>query len=192
MAASAFTFDLDGTLWDSYPCYAAALEAGGLLPYSKAIKRLKSGENIVTIGLQLGLTKTRLARLCFGEIRRIKLYDGVAEGLTALMQRSVAMGVVTNLPKWLIHPILCELDLKRYFRISVFAAGKPKAGRLVSAVDCLPTSNGVIYYMGDMPTDAEAARRARVPFAWAAYGYGINRPGDVAAVIKRFDEVLVL
>jgi HAD superfamily hydrolase (TIGR01549 family) len=192
MAASAFAFDLDGTLWDSYPCYAAALEAGRFLPRLEAVKRLKSGENIIAIGRELRMTNTELARLCLGAVGCIRLYHGVAEGLTALSERGVAMGVVTNLPRWLIRPILCELDLERYFKVSVFAARKPAPRGLLSAVECLGGTNGAMYYLGDMETDAEAARRANVPFAWAAYGYGVHRPNDVAALIRRFDEVLVL
>jgi phosphoglycolate phosphatase len=137
MAASAFVFDLDGTLWDSYPCYAAALEAGGMLPQTLALKRLRSGENIVAIGRQLQMTNGRLARLCLGAVEYIRLYDGVAAGLTLLAARGVVMGLVTNLPKWLVYPILCELALERYFKSSVFAARKPSGQGLISAVECL-------------------------------------------------------
>jgi phosphoglycolate phosphatase len=122
----------------------------------------------------------------------IRLYDGVRAGLTVLTARGVVMGIVTNLPKWLVYPILCELTLERYFKTSVFAARKPAPQGLLSAVECLGRTNAAVYYLGDMANDALAAQRANLPFAWAAYGYGVRRPSNVAAVIRRFDEVLAL
>jgi HAD superfamily hydrolase (TIGR01509 family) len=189
MAASPLLFDLDGTLWDSYPCYAAAFEAGGFLSRSQSLERLRSGENVVAIARELRLRDSNFAKLCVREMRYLKLYEGVSDGLKMLEARSKRMGIVTNLPKWLVQPILRKLNLERCFEVSIYAARKPAPTGLLKAAQYFRVDIGEIYYVGDMPNDSEAACRAGLRFAWASYGYSSQQPAGATLVINSFVEL---
>jgi HAD superfamily hydrolase (TIGR01549 family) len=189
MAASPLLFDLDGTLWDSYPCYAAALEAGGFLCRSKALERLRSGGNVVGMARELRVKDSNFAKLCVREMRYLKLYEGVSDGLKMLEARGKRMGIVTNLPRWLVQPILRKLNFERRFDVSIYAAGKPKPTGLLKAAQYFRVNIGEIYYVGDMPYDAEAACHAGLRFAWASYGYSSQQPAGTTLVINSFVEL---
>ena len=62
MAAEALLFDLDGTIWDSYPCYAAALSLESELTEHAAIRSLRSGDNVIGLVRGTGLTPSRFLR----------------------------------------------------------------------------------------------------------------------------------
>src|SRR5712692_7664263 len=104
MAATAFLFDLDGTIWDSYPCYGTALGPALRCTSDDVVRRLRAGENVVTLAGSAGLSNSRLTSLCRAAIGDLTLYPSVRETLNELRGKNVPLGVVTNIPQRLIVP----------------------------------------------------------------------------------------
>jgi HAD superfamily hydrolase (TIGR01509 family) len=193
MAARAFIFDLDGVLWDSYPCYATALRDGSGARRESIVKRLLKGENIVGLLREYGLSKARFSTLCCCAISELRLYPGVSQTLQILNERPVPLGVVTNLPAWLVRPLLDKSAVITYFATQICAAGKPNPSGLIRALGEMGRHRDAsVFYVGDTVNDAQAATNAGVSFAWASYGYGPERPPNPTAVLSRFSEVLDL
>jgi phosphoglycolate phosphatase len=193
MAATALLFDLDGTIWDSYPCFVAALHGPLGLTAGRTLEILREGSNAVALARECGLSNSRFSRLCRIAIAEIRLYPNVQETLEDLRRQGRPLGVVTNLPGWLIEPILIDLELVRFFDSTVYAARKPGPGGINRALWSLSLrADKNIFYVGDMTSDAQAASKAAISFAWASYGYADDCPAGAAASIEKFPDVLSL
>jgi HAD superfamily hydrolase (TIGR01509 family) len=191
MGAITLLFDLDGTVWDSQPWYAASLQAWSGLSEQKIVERLRAGENVVCLAREFGLSSSRFSLMCSQSIAKLRLYPDVSEVLYCLSQRHIAMGVVTNLPKWLVEPSLRGLGMTHHFATCEYAAKKPSpAGLLKALVGMHQEPNASVLYVGDSPTDATAASRAGVSFAWASYGYTKECPASVSFVLDSFSDLL--
>ena len=191
MAASTLLFDLDGTVWDSYPWYAASLNAEAKSPRQEIVERLRAGENIVTLAHGLGLTSPRLRLACSQTISELRLYPDVEKVLSCLNKRNVPMGVVTNLPRWLVEPALKSLGMIRHFAACEYAAHKPSPSGLLKALAGMRQQpSASVIYVGDRSDDAMAASRAGVSFAWASYGYGEQCPSSASLVLDSFSDLL--
>lgn len=192
MVAAAILFDLDGTVWDSHPCYAAALHSRLGLTSDAAVTRLRAGENVVAMARGCGLTDMSFSRLCMGSAGELRLYPNVIDTLRRLRRRGTRLAVVTNLPKWLAAPLLSESGVGPLLDSAVHAARKPSPDGINRAVRDLCPPDGDIYYVGDMPADGRAAARAGAMFAWASYGYCDARPVETDVALERFSDVLSL
>jgi phosphoglycolate phosphatase len=193
MAATGFIFDLDGTLWDSHPWYAVVLEQSGRVSASSAASQLKTGANVVVLIRDCGLTKAKFRNECEKIISQLPLYPHVHSVLDALQARGTPLGVATNLPRWLVEPILRGIGLLEYFPVTVYAALKPSGTGLRNAAATLsPGDYHDVCYVGDSNIDALAAERAGIAFAWASYGYGNAAPDGDQAVLAGFDDILEL
>ena len=193
MAATALLFDLDGTIWDSYPCFVAALHGPLGLTADRTLEILREGSNAIALARECGLSNSRFSRLCRAAIAEIRPYPDARETLEKLRAQARPLGIVTNLPGWLIEPILIELKLIQFFDSLIYAARKPGPGGINRALWSLGLhADANIFYVGDMPSDAEAATRAAVSFAWASYGYADDCPADAAASLETFPDVLLL
>ncbi len=193
MAAQGFIFDLDGTVWDSHSCYSIALQHSGCVTVEQASRDLRAGGNVIALARSLNISDAHFASLCTDAIGTLVLYPGVRETLDVLRERQISLGIATNLPRWLAEPILEALKLATHFPVCVYAARKPGAIGIRTAVQQLGLDlASVVFYVGDTLKDALAAERAELPFAWAAYGYGDSRPDSAEAVLRTFDEVLNL
>jgi HAD superfamily hydrolase (TIGR01509 family) len=193
MAATALLFDLDGTLWDSYPCYAAALGASLGCTTEAVVERLKAGENVVRLADEGGLGNAKFTSLCRASIIQLRLYAEVNRTLTILQEKGTALGVVTNTPQRLITPLLSDMQMDRYFGSVVCAARKPSPGGILRALAELNIqADRQVYLVGDSSSDAIAASRAGVSFAWAAYGYSAECPQQTAVVIERVSDLIDL
>jgi len=187
MAARALIFDLDGTIWDSYPVYEEALGTGG----SGVGDRLRRGGNIVPIIGASSVTRAEFVARC-AALASGGLYPGVRETLASLTARGTAMGVVTNLPGWLALPVIRGSGLETHFPVVRSAASKPSAKGVLAAARALVPGRGRVVLVGDGVVDAAAATAAGIPFAWASYGYTEEPPAGTTRVVGRFVEVLDL
>jgi phosphoglycolate phosphatase len=190
MTIRAVLFDLDGTLADTAPDLAAALnrllaEHGRApVPLARARPVTSSGaRGMLRVGFGIApehpdydVLKARFLdlyaeRLC-GETR---LFDGIAELLAALEERSVAWGVVTNKPERFTLPLLDALALRARAACVIggdtAARAKPHPDPLLHAVRTLGVAPGRCLYVGDDLRDVQAARAAGMPVVAAAYGY---------------------
>ncbi len=193
MAASTLLFDLDGTIWDSFPWYAQLLTNGASC--ADIVQRLRSGCSIVSLHSEYGVTKTQFRRICAFAGDLPALYPEVPATLEALRQRGTALAIVTSLPNW-VELVLSRTGLDQYFRAVIHAgnctARKPNPKPLHSALRILGRDAGPeVFYVGDRSDDARAAARAGISFAWASYGYG-EEPNYLTARLDTFAEVLDL
>ena len=196
MAAAILLLDLDGTVWDSRPWYAAAIARLSDASAAEIESELAGGANLVHMAREHGVSKARLVRAAREKTVSVELYGGVLQTLERLRERDTRMGIVSNLPGWLVEPLVESTGIDRYFA----ATATPRPG-----LPAKPSPHGIwrvlqemgrdvdaeTWLVGDGAADAEAAQAAGVQFAWASYGYESEPPG-AAKVLERFEDVLRL
>jgi 2-phosphoglycolate phosphatase len=182
-------FDLDGTLLDTAPDMAAALNqlrvAEGLeaLPFSQIRPLVSHGA-------------PRLLRLAFGEpeaerhesLRRrfldfyraalavhTRLFDGFDAVLSSIEDSGLRWGIVTNKPGWLAEPLVAEVGLAGRCACLVsgdtLAERKPHPLPLLHAAGLLGIEPRECVYVGDAERDVQAARNAGMIPLVAGFGY---------------------
>jgi HAD superfamily hydrolase (TIGR01549 family) len=191
VASEAILFDLDGTIWDSYPWYASALTER--LEAKEGIASLMSGNSIVRLLRQYRVSDNELLRSC----EKLQLFPTVAETLEMLTNRDVILGAVTNLPGRLALPMLAAVGLASKFEAVIHAGNcrslKPHPKPILQGMSELGVSNSAaVLYVGDSAADATSASRAGVWFAWAAYGYSSKCPQQVKFVLEKLRDLLTL
>jgi phosphoglycolate phosphatase len=205
-------FDLDGTLLDTAPDMAAALnqlrveEGLDRLPFERIRPLVSHGA-------------PRLIRLAFGEAEparyealrarflgfyrgalaiHTRLFAGFDRVLDALDRAGMRWGVVTNKPGWLTLPLLEELALAGRCACVVsgdtLAERKPHPLPLLHAARLLQLEPGACAYLGDAERDVQAARNAGMIPLVAGFGY-LGEADDPSswqadAVFARPDELL--
>jgi len=187
--ARALLLDLDGTLLDTAPDMAGALNALRLeegrapLPFA-TLRPWVSHGGIALVRAGFGdideAGRERL-RVRFLDLYRAALSGGTRlfEGFEALLARldarSVPWGVVTNKPGWLTTPLLADLGLGR--RVACVVAGdtlavrKPDPAPLVHAAALLGLAPGACVYAGDAERDIIAGRAAGMRTVAVRWGY---------------------
>jgi HAD superfamily hydrolase (TIGR01509 family) len=187
-------FDLDGTLWDSFPWYAEIL--GNLTGAGRAaiLSSLQDGASVVTAADKLAISRSTLLRSCLADADRLRIFPGVKQTLPTLAARS-KLGIVTSLPGSLAEPLLRRCDLASKFSVVIHAGNcrsrKPSPGGLLSALRSLGEDPGDdVLYVGDRGTDCQAAIRAGIRFMWASYGYGPTCPDGTAFVLDSFNRLV--
>lgn len=183
-------FDLDGTLADTAPDLAYALncvltEQGcAPLPY-ETIRPVVSHGGIALIKLGFGIDeqapefqplRQRLLDIYRDNIaRETRLFDGMSALLEALEQRGLNWGVVTNKPAWLTEPLLEALEISH--RASSVVSGdtlperKPHPAPMLLACEQAGSDAGHCLYVGDAERDIEAGRNAGMRTLIALFGY---------------------
>lgn len=183
-------FDLDGTLADTAPDLAAALnrllieQERPPLAYEVIRPHVSHGaQALVQLGFPqtVGAPEFEPLRLRLIDHYRAaianetRLFDGMAALLDSIEGRGMNWGVVTNKPGFLTEPLLAALGLSR--RAATIVSGdtlaerKPHPAPLLLAsreagsepVECL--------YVGDAERDIEAGRRAGMRTLIALFGY---------------------
>ncbi len=180
---AAIVFDFDYTLADSSPaviaCVSHAFERMGIAP---------AGEDAVraTIGLSLPETLVRLAgeeqrpraqefRRRFRELSdkimvdRTTVFPFVHDTLRALRMHGLRLGIVSTKFRCRIEDVLQRDGLAGLFETIVggddVSEFKPSPEGLLAAADRMEQRREAVLYVGDSVTDAETARRAKIPFA---------------------------
>lgn len=190
MTDLALLFDLDGTLLDTAPDMAAALNAlrveEGLpqLPLDRIRPHVSRG----------GLALTRLAfadhrpedaieplrqRFLQRYLADIAVHSRLFDGFDALLQeiehRGIPWGVVTNKPGWLTDPLMAALCLDRRSAVTVSgdttAERKPHPLPLLTAAEAIGIDPQHCLYVGDDPRDIEAGKAAGMTTVIAGWGY---------------------
>ena len=197
MAAATVVLDLDGTVWDSRPWYAETIARLSDGSASQVGRELEAGVSVVRAAEDHGVSRTRLARAAREDGASVELYEGVLPTLDGLRARGTSIGIVTNLPGWLVRPLLESTGIGEYAaaletpRRGVPAKPKPHGIRRVLAEMGQKADLGT-WFVGDAAVDAEAAGAAPVRFAWASFGYESEMPPGTGKVLACFDEILEL
>ena len=187
---SCVLFDLDGTLVDTAPDMANALNRTlvnhGRQPLAfETIRPSVSlgGVALVKLAFELDEADPELDRLRkeFLAIYRDNLsresclFPGMELVLAGLEEISASWGIVTNKPAWLTNPLMQDLQLD--VRTGCIVSGdtleqrKPHPAPLLHACDLLQCNPGETVYVGDARRDIEAGASAGMTTLVAAYGY---------------------
>jgi len=189
----ALLFDLDGTLIDTEPDIALALNRTlrwlGRPEAESAQVRGWIGDGaraLLDKALDASSTEAQWARFsfeydaCCGEASRP--YHGVAPMLERLRAAGVKLAMVTNKEARFVHRLLTRHDLGAYF--DVLVAGdtlplrKPHPDGVFHALAALDVAPAAAALIGDSVIDIRTARAAGVQAWFVGHGYGT---GDFAA-----------
>jgi phosphoglycolate phosphatase len=214
MAAFPFdvvAFDLDGTLADTAPDLAAALNHAlaaldrepvpadsvrSLIGHgARALLRRglaatgEANEELVEKGFPLFID-AYAANICDGT----RIYPGLEDALEALAGRGVALAICTNKQEALTRRLLAALGLEDRFRSVVggdtLPVRKPDPAPLREAI--ARAGGGRAAFVGDSITDADTARAAGLPFVAVSFGFS-DRPVEALgadALIDGYGELV--
>ena len=193
----AVLFDLDGTLLDTVPDLACAVNR----MLSEMHMPSLSEEVVATfVGRGIGkLVERSLDRVgadvagqmqsamdvferCYGEEsgRRSRPYAGVESGLRRLAMAGMPMGVVTNKAARFTHELIRTVGWESYFPVVVsgdtLPVRKPDPLTVLHACAKLSVPPEQTLFIGDSRHDVEAARGAGCTVWCVPYGYNEGQP----------------
>lgn len=181
-------FDLDGTLVDTAPDLARALnyvlEKHGQspLPFEK-IRPVVSHGGIALITLGFGKEHPEFETLRQELLDYYRdniadhstLFEGMPELLELIETRKLNWGIVTNKPDWLTDPLLDELQLSNRSITTVsgntLEHRKPHPAPMLHACKEAGSESHECLYIGDAQRDIEAGKNAGMKTAVAMFGY---------------------
>lgn len=193
-AIDAVWFDLDGTLVDSSEGITQALAAAvdevlpGVRverpvapeigpPMPKMLQRLLPGHEPAHPEIVLAFRRHYDE---LGGWKGVRLYPGVVEAVSALHAHGLRLDIITNKRAAPTARILELLDLARFFDTVVSPdSARPMYDSKAAALQALLRSSSLeperVVYVGDSPSDGDAADRAGCRFVWVEWGFGAAR-----------------
>lgn len=206
----AVVFDLDGTLIDSAPDVAHALNR---LLAEEGRRRLSLAEVQGLVGegaralierawAATGETAKDTASLVERYLAFYRetpadhtvVYDGVREQLARLRESGMRLGICTNKPHAMTLIVLEALGLDRYFDAVLggdFHRRKPDGEHIRETLRRMGAENASAVFVGDSITDVEAARDAGLPVVAVDWGYARMPVKELGAdrLIGHFSEL---
>ena len=212
----AVLFDLDGTLVDTAPDIAAAVDATlrelDRPPLDEAAVRGYIGRGVdvllhrVLTGERDGNAALDVHRHARGVFlghyetyngRTAAVYPGVREGIANARRLGLTLCCVTNKPQAFSEALLAQVGLDREFAFvqggDVLAKGKPDPLPLLHAAARLGIAPRHCLMIGDSSNDALAARAAGMPVVLVGYGYSEDQPIgtiDCDAIVASIADVI--
>ncbi|MEI8036267.1 MAG: phosphoglycolate phosphatase [Betaproteobacteria bacterium] len=214
-SVKAVMIDLDGTMLDTIPDLAAAvntmLKALGQPSLDESLIRTFVGKGIHNLiersltGRMDGVPEKALFDRALPLYenaytalngRHTTMYSGVLEGLNELRARGFPLVCVTNKSARFTLPLLEYVGLASYFKAVVagdtLAQRKPHPAPLLYACEQLGVEPSFMLMVGDSLNDAQAARAAGCPIFCVNYGYNEGQDVsqlDVDAIVGSLVEV---
>jgi N-acetyl-D-muramate 6-phosphate phosphatase len=190
MSFSAVLFDLDGTLVDTAPDLAYALnslliEQGQETLAYEDIRPAASHGSIALLKLGFDLSpednnfkslQRRFIELYQDNIdRETTLFEGMEEVISKLEANNISWGIITNKPAFLTDPLVEKLGLVERAACVVSgdttAHSKPHPAPMLHACDLINHDPHDCLYIGDAKRDIEAGKNARMKTITARWGY---------------------
>ena len=194
LSYDAVVFDLDGTLIDSLPDMALALNK---LLIDEGRRELKVSEVSGLIGkgapkmieAAFSLTGMPISGEGLARAHSIynqnysqypsegsKVYDGVLRTLQKLKQEKIMMGVCSNKTLKMVKLIIAAFELENYF-CGVMGGDnvrfkKPDGRHILDTLKQMNTYSKNVLMVGDTINDVEAAKDVGLPIVSVSYGYG--------------------
>lgn len=185
----AILFDLDGTLADTAPDLAEAVNqlrvTRGLAPADYALLRpVASAGARGLIGVAFGITPQDAE---YTELRddflrnyaaaiavNSRLFEGVSELLSNLQEKNIAWGIVTNKAAQLTDQLVPQIGLHHAACVisgDTTAHSKPHPAPLFEAAKRIGVQPEHCWYVGDDLRDIQAGQAAGMTTIAAAWGY---------------------
>jgi phosphoglycolate phosphatase len=192
-------FDLDGTLVDSVPDLAVAVDKMladlGRPPAGIEAVRIWIGNGAKVLVRRALANDLEHAQVDDAEAAQAlelfmdhyggshaltRVYPGVAQTLKWLHKKRVKMALITNKPERFVAPLLDELGLGHYFKWIIggdtLPQQKPDPAALLFVMKMANARPRHALFVGDSRSDVLAARAAGVPCVAMSYGYNHGRP----------------
>ena len=192
-------FDLDGTLIDSVPDLAAAVDVmlGQLGRDAAGVEQVRhwvgNGARVLVRRAlagdiehaHIGEAEAEQALALFleayaGDHSRSTVYPGVRALLDRLQGEQVPLALITNKPSRFVPELLADKQLDGYFRWLVggdtLPVQKPDPAALHWVMQQAGVVAGQALFVGDSRSDVLAAKAAGVPVVAVSYGYNHGRP----------------
>lgn len=195
MKYQAVLFDLDGTLVDSVPDIALATNAmlNELTLPQVSIEQVRT---FVGKGTAVLIKRALAGNInppepdpdLFAQAQQVfrkhyhrfnglhsQLYASVTEGLQALQEMGLILGVVTNKPQEFTLPLLEKMGIAHFFKVIVSgdtcALKKPHPDPIYYACQQLQILPENALFVGDSQNDTQAANAANMDVLVLPYGY---------------------
>lgn len=187
----AVIFDLDGTLIDSAPDIATAvntaladhavtIDAATARRYlgdgaRKLIERVLAAHHIDADPAEIerradAFTTAYQADPCVDSV----VFEGARDALADLQARGMRLAVCTNKPQAIADRVIAHLGFDRYLDVVIGAGAhalKPDPAPLRACLDALACAADRAVYVGDMTVDRQAGHAAGLPVLLAEFGY---------------------
>jgi len=200
--------DLDGTLIDSRRLIIssvkfAARRAGKRVPPAQDIMKQY---NVTTSPMKI-LRRFRIYDTesywdhYSSNIKKLGLFGGrIRKKLNRISKAGVELGLITSLPRDIVSAILKHFGLSKFFTVvKTYERRAPKWKLIDSATRELNVDPFRTMYLGDMPGDVKAAKRANKGWGiWSGVAHwSRKRPEEFSDVepdfvFRKFDEVVEL
>lgn len=175
-------FDFDGTLADSFPFFVSVIDT---LADRYSFKRVDAEEVEMLRGRSprelmshLGIAPWKLPAVAQGfmalmqeRIEGIPLFDEVDTTLSYLTERGIVVALVSSNAHENVTRVL-GTSCRHFSHFECGASIFGKASRLRRVLRRVGIAPTAAIYIGDQPTDHEAARSAGIAFGAVAWGYG--------------------
>lgn len=183
-------FDLDGTLLDTAPDLAHALNTTLInnqrppLPFEIIRPVVSHGaKGLLELGFNINEHHADFIKLR-DELLHVyrqtlavhtKLFPEIEQVLNFITENNLHWGIVTNKPGWLTEPLLKELNL--FTQAACVVSGdtltkrKPDPAPMWHACELINRKPEHCIYIGDAERDIEAGKRAGMRTLVAMYGY---------------------
>ncbi|MBW7981288.1 phosphoglycolate phosphatase [Enterobacillus tribolii] len=213
----AIAFDLDGTLVDSAPGLAAAMdkamkEQGFPEPGEERVKLWIGNGADMLVKRALAWANVEPAESLCQRVRAgfdfyyansaetgSRLYPQVRETLTALYHGGFPLALVTNKPTPFVRPMLSALDIDVFFAEVIggddVTMRKPHPAPLYLVMAKLGLYAQELLFVGDSRNDIQAARSAGCRSVGMTYGYNYGEPiahSEPDRVLPGFSDLLPL